>query len=153
MPNIPVTSKAFEHEATIPVRHTCDGEDLSPALAWGPGPEGTVSYALIMDDPDAPVGTWVHWVAWNLKGRALPEGVGREVHAPEGFVEGKNSWGRNRYGGPCPPSGTHRYFFKIYALDRELPLDSSANKSVLVRAMEGHILAEGELMGRYSRKR
>ena len=151
MTTLEVKSEAFEHEARIPARHTCDGEDVSPALSWSGAPEGTVSYALVMDDPDAPVGTWVHWVAWNIAEPGLPEAVPAE--AADGLRQGQNSWERVGYGGPCPPSGTHRYFFRVYALDQELELDpATTGKAELLQAMEGHLLAKGELLGMYSRE-
>lgn len=141
-------SAAFAHGERIPTRYTCDGEDRSPPLAWGDLPAGTQSLALIMDDPDAPMGTWVHWVLYDIppEGDGLPEGV-RGVG-----VEGTNSWRRTGYGGPCPPPGKpHRYFFKLYALDTRLNLPPGATKAQLERAMQGHILAQGEWMGTYSR--
>ncbi len=142
-----LTSPAFNNGESIPSKFTCDGEDISPELDWFGTPEGTISLALIMDDPDAPVGTWVHWVLYNLPMdlsglRQGMTGVG---------VEGTNSWNRTGYGGPCPPSGTHRYFFKVYALDTNLDLDSGAKKGDLLAAMEGHILGQAELMGIYGR--
>lgn len=141
-----LTSTAFEHEGDIPSRHTCDGADLSPALAIEDVPSGAASLALVMDDPDAPRGTWDHWVAYDIPTDAqLPEGVGT-VGTP-----GTNSWGRTGYGGPCPPSGTHRYFFVVYALDTELGLEPGVDKATLLREIEGHVLAEATLMGRYSR--
>jgi len=147
-------SPAFTHEGTIPPKYTCDGEDISPRLEWNDPPEGTQSFALIADDPDAPVGTWVHWVLYNIPAgvRALPEAIAAESELPEGSRHGKNGWRRLYYGGPCPPSGTHRYFFKLYALDTTLNLKPGANKGKLLKAMEGHILAETELMGTYQRK-
>jgi Raf kinase inhibitor-like YbhB/YbcL family protein len=149
-----LTSTAFGPGEPIPRRYTCDGEDLSPPLAWGDPPQGTQSFALIADDPDAPVGTWVHWVLYDLPAgtRGLPEEVPPDADLPDGSRHGKNSWRRLGYGGPCPPSGTHRYFFKLYALDTTLALNAGANKEQLLRAMEGHILAQAELMGVYSRK-
>jgi Raf kinase inhibitor-like YbhB/YbcL family protein len=142
-----ITSPAFIEGDPIPVQFSCDGEDISPELAWSGIPEGTASLAFIMDDPDAPMGTWVHWVLFNLPADStgLPQavtGVG---------VDGQNSWDRTGYGGPCPPGGTHRYYFKLYALDTILDLDPGANKAALESAMEGHILAQAELMGTYSR--
>jgi len=151
-----VTSPAFAKETPIPARYTCDGQDVSPPLEWTAGPIGTESYALIMDDPDAPAGTWVHWVAWNIKATKLPEDVSSEAMAetPVGQIRnGTNSWDRIGYGGPCPPSGTHRYFFKVYALDRELDLGPDATKQALMAAMERHILDRGELMGTYARQK
>jgi Raf kinase inhibitor-like YbhB/YbcL family protein len=149
-----LTSSSFTHEESIPSRFTCDGEDVSPALQWGDPPPGTQSFALIMDDPDAPAGTWVHWVLYGLpaQARALPEGVVPDTELADSSRHGENSWGRSGYGGPCPPSGTHRYFFRLYALDTVLDLDSGASKEQLLQAMEGHIVAQTELMGTYSRK-
>jgi len=142
-----LTSPAFNDGEAIPSKFTCDGEDISPELDWFGTPEGTVSLALIMDDPDAPVGTWVHWVLYDmpmdLSGlRQGMTGVG---------VDGTNSWNRTGYGGPCPPSGTHRYFFKLYALDTALDLAPGAKKGDLLAAMEGHILGQAELIGTYNR--
>lgn len=142
-----LTSPAFNNGEPIPERFTCDGEDISPELDWFGIPEGTVSLALIMDDPDAPVGTWVHWVLYNLPMdltglRESMTGVG---------VDGNNSWNRTGYGGPCPPSGTHRYYFKLYALDVNLDLEPGADKKALLAAIEGHVIGQAELMGTYSR--
>lgn len=148
-----LTSSAFEQGKPIPAKYSCRGEDVSPALSWGEPPAGTQSFALIMDDPDAPVGTWVHWVLFNIppSARGLAEAVPSDATLADGSMNGKNSWGRLGYGGPCPPSGTHRYFFKLYALDEMLGLSSGADKGELLKAMEGHILAQGELMGTFSR--
>jgi Raf kinase inhibitor-like YbhB/YbcL family protein len=151
---IPVRSEAFEEGQAIPVRYSCDGEDLSPPLAWDEPPVGTQSLALIADDPDAPVGTWVHWVAFNLPSgtRVLPEGVPAAEALPGGGFQGTNSWKRLGYGGPCPPGGAeHRYFFRLYALDVTLDLEPGADSPALRKAMEGHILGQGGLMGRYGR--
>lgn len=149
-----LTSTVFTQGESIPVKYTCDGEDVSPPLEWGDPPQGTGSFALINDDPDAPVGTWDHWILYNLPGeaRSLPEAVPSDAELPNGSRHGQNSWRRPGYGGPCPPSGTHRYFFKLYALDTTLDLASGANKKQLLQAMEGHILGQAELMGVYSRK-
>ncbi|MCI0674803.1 MAG: YbhB/YbcL family Raf kinase inhibitor-like protein [Phycisphaerales bacterium] len=147
-----LTSAAFKHQAEVPSKYTCDGQDVSPGLSWSPGPKGTQSYALIMDDPDAPMGTWVHWVAWNIAGTSLPEGIKADAKLPGEAVHGTNSWKKLGYGGPCPPSGTHRYFFRIYALDTKLSLKPSTIKQQLLDAMKGHILDQGELMGTYARK-
>ncbi|MFN2112947.1 MAG: YbhB/YbcL family Raf kinase inhibitor-like protein [Anaerolineales bacterium] len=141
-----LTSPFFNNGESIPSQFTCDGEDISPELDWFGTPGETVTLALIMDDPDAPVGTWVHWVLYNLPFdlnglRQGETGVG---------VDGLNSWGRTGYGGPCPPSGTHRYFFKLYALDVELDLGSRADKASLLAAIEGHVIGQAELMGTYS---
>lgn len=142
-----LTSPAFNDGESIPKKFTCDGEDISPELDWFGTPEGTVSMALIMDDPDAPVGTWVHWVVYNLP---MDLSGMREGMTGVG-LDGTNSWNRTGYGGPCPPSGTHRYYFKLYALDTLLDLDPGAKKDALLAAMEGHILGQAELMGTYSR--
>jgi Raf kinase inhibitor-like YbhB/YbcL family protein len=149
-----LTSTVFAQGEPIPLKYTCDGEDVSPPLEWGDPTQGTQSFALISDDPDAPVGTWDHWVLYNLPGeaRSLPEAVPPDAELPDGSRHGQNSWRRLGYGGPCPPSGTHRYFFKLYALDTTLDLASGANKKQLLQAMEGHILGQAELMGVYSRK-
>jgi Raf kinase inhibitor-like YbhB/YbcL family protein len=149
-----LTSSAFTHGSMIPKQYTCDGKDISPPLSWSDPPEKTQSFALIMDDPDAPLGTWVHWVIYNLPAtaRGLGEGVPPDADLPDGSRQGRNSWRRIGYGGPCPPSGTHRYFFKLYALDTVLPLASGATKEELLKAMEGHIVAQAELMGRYARR-
>jgi Raf kinase inhibitor-like YbhB/YbcL family protein len=149
-----LTSSAFAQGETIPVKYTCDGDDVSPPLEWGDPPEGTQGFALIGDDPDAPVGTWDHWILYNLppEGRSLPEAVPPDVELSDGSRHGQNSWRRLGYGGPCPPSGIHRYFFKLYALDTTLDLAPNANKKQLLQAMEGHILGQAELMGVYSRK-
>ncbi|MCL6480780.1 MAG: YbhB/YbcL family Raf kinase inhibitor-like protein [Firmicutes bacterium] len=149
-----LTSTAFEPNGTIPKRHTCDGPDVSPPLAWNDPPAGTQSFALIMDDPDAPAGTWVHWVLFNLpaSARALPENVPKVEQLADGALQGRNDFRRIGYGGPCPPKGpAHRYFFKLYALDTRLALRAGATRADVERAMAGHILAQGELVGRYGR--
>ena len=150
---ITVTSTAFEEAGSIPAKYTCDGEDVSPPLAWIGVPEGTKSIALICDDPDAPMGTWVHWVLYNLPADAagLPEGVPAEKTLPTGARQGTSDFKKIGYGGPCPPRGTHRYYFKLYALDATVDLAPGATKRQLLRAMEGHVLAQGQLMGRYKR--
>jgi Raf kinase inhibitor-like YbhB/YbcL family protein len=153
-----LTSGAFAAGGGIPVKHTCDGADMSPALAWSGAPPGTVAFALIADDPDAPSGTWVHWVLFNLPGSrtALPEGVPKTDRLAElgGALQGRNDFRRIGYGGPCPPPGKpHRYFFKLYALDAALPLRAGATKPEVERAMRGHILAEASLTGSYARQR
>ncbi len=147
--SIELTSPAFTHEAAIPERYTCNGEDVSPALSWGEPPAGTQSFALVVDDPDAPGGTWNHWVFFNISAsiRSLPEAFPSGDSFPDGSMSGKNSSGNTGYGGPCPPSGTHRYFFKLYALDEVLAIAPGATKGELEKAMVGHILAQGELMG------
>jgi len=151
---IKVTSPAFENEGMIPAKYTCDGEDISPPLQWDAVPEGTRSIALISDDPDAPMGMWVHWVLFNLPAdaRELKENIPPDKTLPNGAKQGTSDFGRIGYGGPCPPGGTHRYFFKIYALDAELNLQAGARKRDLLKAMEGHILGQGQLMGKYKRR-
>ena len=152
--SIQLKSPDFTSGGVIPKQFTCQGADLSPALEWSAPPSGTQSLALIADDPDAPVGTWVHWVAFDLPGslRSLPQGVPKKEQLADGTRQGQNDFGRTGYGGPCPPAGkVHRYFFKIYALDTKLNLPSSATKKDVERAMQNHVLAEGEYMGRYSR--
>lgn len=140
-----LTSTAFTEGSPIPARHTCDGPDLSPPLTIEGLPPGTAALALIMEDPDAPGGTWDHWVAYDMDPfDTLPEGA-----APG--TQGRNSWGTSGYRGPCPPGGTHRYFFTVYALDRPLDLAPGAGKEALLAAMEGRILARATLMGMFSR--
>jgi len=153
--NLKIYSSAFEDGGMIPSKYTCDGADISPPLAWSGLPEGTKSIAIINDDPDAPMGTWVHWVIYNIPPTAqgLGEDIKRVEKLPDGTLQGKNSWGRIGYGGPCPPGGTHRYFFKIYALDKMLNLKAGATKEELLTAMKGHILAQAQFYGKYSRKR
>jgi Raf kinase inhibitor-like YbhB/YbcL family protein len=149
-----VESDAFEAEGTIPQLYTCDGDDISPSLRWSEPPAGTQSLALIFDDVDAPVRTWVHWVIFNIAAdaRSLPEGVPADPSVAGLGVHGSNSWGRLGYGGPCPPKGgPHRYTFRLYALDTVLDLDAGASRAELDTAMEGHILSTGQLMGRYGR--
>ncbi len=148
-----LTSSAFSDGAMIPVRYTCSGDDSSPPLGWSDIPADAKSLALIADDPDAPIGTWVHWVVFNLPVTAagLPQGIKDEKQIPGGSTQGTNSWRRIGYGGPCPPSGTHRYFFKLYALDTTLSLGNNATVKDLQAAMKGHILAETQLMGRFKR--
>jgi Raf kinase inhibitor-like YbhB/YbcL family protein len=151
-------SPAFSHLGEIPKRYTCEGADISPPLSWSDVPEGTKSFALIVDDPDAPdpkapQTTWVHWVLYNLPAttRELPEGVRREV-LPLGTKEGRNDWNRPGYGGPCPPIGRHRYFHKLYALDTILSGLGVPTKKELETAMDGHLLARAELIGTYEKQ-
>ncbi len=152
---IAIKSSAFEHEGMIPSKFTCDGADVSPPLEWTGVPEDVDSLVLISDDPDAPGKTWVHWVLFNLSPEvsSLEEDMPKDKKLDSGAVQGVTDFGRNGYGGPCPPGGTHRYFFKLYALDTTLDLGPSAKKSDVVKAMEGHVLAEGQLMGKYARQR
>jgi Raf kinase inhibitor-like YbhB/YbcL family protein len=149
-----VESAAFREGGMIPERYTCDGEDVSPPLSWTAVPSGTNSLALIADDPDAPGRTWVHWVLFDLPAdsKGLPENVPPEKTPSVGGNQGKNDFGRIGYGGPCPPGGTHRYFFKLFALDTRLGLEPGIGKQDLLKAMEGHVLAEGQLMGKYRRR-
>ena len=147
-------SSDFASGGMIPKQFTCDGADSSPALEWSDPPAGTQSLALIVDDPDAPVGTWVHWVLFDLPAnlRTLARNVPKKEELADGSRQGRNDFGKIGYGGPCPPPGApHRYFFKIYALDTKLNLKPGATKKDVERAKEGHVLAEGEWMGRYSR--
>ena len=148
-----ISSPAFSESDMIPVRFTCDGPDVSPELSWGGVPEAARSLALICDDPDAPMGTWVHWVLFNIPPGAngLPAELPPDAVLENGARHGTNDFGSLGYGGPCPPGGTHRYFFKLYALDTEFTLESGISKAELVEAMQGHILAESQLMGTYSR--
>lgn len=148
-------SSAFQQEGLVPSQYTCDGANVSPPLTWSDPPAKTQSFALISDDPDAPVGTWVHWVAWNIPpaARSLDENVPKKDALPNGMKQGTTDFRKIGYGGPCPPSGTHRYFFKLYALDTTLNLSPRTTKKDLERAMQTHILAQAELMGKYSRRR
>jgi Raf kinase inhibitor-like YbhB/YbcL family protein len=151
---IELTSTAFGAGENIPKQYTGDGKDVSPPLHWSDPPQGTKSLVLICDDPDAPRGTWVHWVLFNLPGdqRELEEGVPTQEALPSGATQGKNDFRKIGYGGPAPPPGKpHRYFFKLYALDLLLDLAPGAIQSEVVAAMQGHVLAEGQLMGRYGR--
>ncbi len=152
-----ITSTAFDGNASIPPRHTCDGEDVSPPLAWSGAPAGTWSFVLVVDDPDAPDPaaprmTWVHWVLYDIPADAvgLPEGAAAGG-LPPGTREGLNDWRRTGYGGPCPPKGRHRYFHKLYALDAALGDLGRPTKADLERAMQGHVLAQAELVGTYQR--
>lgn len=150
-----LTSTAFSEGELIPTQYTCDGKDVSPPLAWSGAPDSTMSFALISDDPDAPMGTWVHWVLYNLPPAivGLPEQMPTTDTLATGARQGFSDFGRSGYGGPCPPGGTHRYFFKLYALDTMLKLEGKVTKTDLEKAMKGHILAETQLMGRYKRQR
>jgi Raf kinase inhibitor-like YbhB/YbcL family protein len=150
-----LTSTAFVDGQPIPRKHAFDDLDLSPSLQWMGVPPETKSLALICDDPDAPMGTWVHWVIYDLPPATagLAEGVSKSPELPDGSKQGVNDYKRNGYGGPCPPPGKpHRYFFKLYALDTKPGLKPGLTKKELLKAMDGHILAEGQLMGTYQRK-
>jgi Raf kinase inhibitor-like YbhB/YbcL family protein len=149
MGDLKISSPAFAEGGSIPARYTCDGADQNPPLTIESVPEGARSLALIVDDPDAPVGMWVHWVLWNID--PLTKEI-KEGGVPAGASQGRNDWHRNSYGGPCPPSGTHRYFFKLYALDTTLALEPATTKGDLERAMQRHVIAQAQLMGVYKRK-
>jgi Raf kinase inhibitor-like YbhB/YbcL family protein len=153
MEKITVSSEAFKEGGDIPSEYTCDGKNVSPSLSWKGIPENAKSIALIMDDPDAPMGTFVHWVLFNIPAgtQKLPKGMPGNQTLGDGSRQGMTDFGRAGYGGPCPPKGTHRYYFKIYALDTMLDLQPGATKKQLENAMKGHVLAQGELMGKYER--
>ena len=155
-PPIAITSPAFEPGAEIPKKYTCEGDDSSPPLEWAAPPAGTQSFALIVDDPDAPIRVWVHWVVFNIPAdsRGLPDSASRAqsktINLPQGAVQGKTSFNRNDYGGPCPPAGEHHYVFHLYALDTTLSSETM-DKAALLEAMQGHVLAQGELTGVFKR--
>lgn len=148
-----IRSPAFPAGDPIPPQFSCEGENISPPLEWSEPPAGTAAFALIADDPDAPGGTWVHWVLFNLPldRRGLPAAIPTDGDLSDGGLQGSNSAGRTGYTGPCPPSGTHHYFFKLYALDTELGLPAGASKAELQEAMAGHVLDQAETLGTYSR--
>jgi Raf kinase inhibitor-like YbhB/YbcL family protein len=148
-----IKSSAFGSGEMIAAKYTCDGANFSPPLEWAGSPAGTRSFALICDDPDAPMGTWVHWVIYDIPPTAtmLAEGITRQKDLPGGGTQGINDFRKVGYGGPCPPGGTHRYFFKLYALDTMLGLKPGITKDQLLKAMRGHILAEAQIMGTYRR--
>jgi Raf kinase inhibitor-like YbhB/YbcL family protein len=166
MLTLKLQSSAFTEDSMIPKTFTCDGSNHSPALSWSGVPDSARSLALICDDPDAPAGTWSHWVAFNLPAglKGLKEAVPPDETIPKTFMEGppsggedpaakqgKNDFGKTGYGGPCPPSGTHRYFFRLYALSSQIELNSSATRADVLGAIQGRIVAEGRLMGKYKR--
>ena len=153
MSGMKLTSTAFKEGEPIPRAYTCDGPNVSPALEWSGVPKSAKTLAIICDDPDAPSGTWVHWVLYNLPAEniGLVENTPATESLRAGGFQGKNDFEKLGYGGPCPPSGTHRYFFKTYALDVELPLKAGATKAELEKAMEGHIVGQAQLMGTYRR--
>lgn len=147
-----LTSTAFRDGEPIPKKYTCDGQDVSPELAWSGAPEGTKSFALIADDPDAPSGVWVHWVIYDLRAatHGLPEGMPKDRELRDGARQGKNDFGKIGYGGPCPPRGpAHRYFFKLYALREKTGLKSGASKNELERAMKSKVLGQATLTGKF----
>jgi hypothetical protein len=146
--NMKIESPAFSNNQFIPSKYTCEGDNVNPPLRFSEIPQTAKSLVLIVDDPDAPSGTWVHWTVWNISPNTQEI---TENSVPEGAVEGLTDFGKPGYGGPCPPSGVHRYFFKLFALDTVLQLENSAKVSELKKAMEGHIIAEAELVGLYER--
>jgi Raf kinase inhibitor-like YbhB/YbcL family protein len=143
-----IESKAFKNNALIPVKYTCDGENFSPPLTWREAPENSKSFALIIEDPDAPAGTWTHWILYNIPAdiNALAENM---KQLPAGTKTGLNSWSKKEYGGPCPPSGQHHYHIKLYALDIMVPHEEDLNRIKLLQAIQAHILAEAEIIGLY----
>jgi Raf kinase inhibitor-like YbhB/YbcL family protein len=152
--SLSLSSSSFPNGGDIPKQFTCDGADVSPQLAWTNPPAGAKSFALLVDDPDAPVGNWNHWTMWNIPENlhSLPEGVSKIPRLPDGSEQGKNDFRKIGYNGPCPPPGKpHRYFFKLFALDAKLEVKPGATKQNLESAMKGHILAQAEWMGRYGR--
>jgi len=149
-----LSSPAFSNGGSIPKKFTCDGPDVSPQLAWSESAAATKSFALLVDDPDAPVGNWNHWTAWNLPAtsQGLPEGVSKDARLADGTEQGRNDFGKTGYNGPCPPPGKpHRYYFKLFALDTNLDLKAGSRKKELEAAMKGHVLTQAEWMGTYGR--
>lgn len=148
-----LTSPAFQESGAIPAKYTCDGVNISPSLQWMAAPESTKSFALIVHDPDAPMGTWIHWVAWNIpaSSRSLSEALSTNATLPDGMRQGVTDFGTTGYGGPCPPSGTHRYIFTLSALDMALSLSGRVTAQQLEGAMQGHVLAQARVMGTYRR--
>jgi len=145
--NMKISSSAFENEGEIPSKYTCDGVNINPPLEIAQVPEGTKTLALIVDDPDAPVGLWVHWLVWNIQPDTTEI---QENSIPNGSTQGTTSFGSVGYGGPCPPSGTHRYQFKLFALDTKIDLESNADKAALESGMQGHIIDKVMYMGKYT---
>lgn len=150
-----ITSSAFKEAESIPAKYTCDGENISPPLAWRDAPQNTKTFALIVHDPDAPAGDWVHWVLYHIPASVteLSEHAPPTESLPNGAMQGRNDFKKIGYGGPCPPSGTHRYYFRLYALDAALPLHAGATRQELEKAMRGHVIAEAALMGKYMRRK
>ena len=148
-----LTSEAFEQDRPIPRKYSCDGSDVSPPLSWSGAPGATATFVLTCDDPDAPGGTFVHWLYYNIPAKAerLPEGVPNDPQPSPGGMQGKNSFGKVGYGGPCPPGGTHRYFFTLYALDIQLDVSPGLDKQELLNTIDGHVLGKAQLMGTYER--
>ena len=152
--SIKITSSAFTKDGNIPKKYSCDGVNISPPLSWTDAPADTKSYAIVIEDPDAPSKTWIHWVIFNIPAAdtSLPEHFPARKEMSNGILQGTNDFRNIGYGGPCPPSGTHRYFIKIYALNMMLKIPAGSTKQQLEQAMKEHILAEGELMGKYTRQ-
>ncbi|MFP4467278.1 MAG: YbhB/YbcL family Raf kinase inhibitor-like protein [Candidatus Goldiibacteriota bacterium] len=149
-----VTSSAFENEKRIPEIYTCKGRDISPGISWEGVSETAKSLVLICDDPDAPAGTWVHWVLYNIPAglKGLPENASDEFYEDNGILSGRNSWGKTGYGGPCPPSGVHRYYFKLYAIDKKLDFkDTTPAKEDILEAIKAHIVDEAGIMGTFGK--
>ncbi len=144
-----ITSSAFSQNSLVPAKYTCDGDNISPPLQFSEVPPDAKILVLVCDDPDAPGGTWVHWTAWNIDPKTSEIGEGK---VPEGATQGLTDFGQVGYGGPCPPSGTHRYFFKLYALDAPLNITYQAKKEDIEKEIEGHILAQAELIGTYTKQ-
>lgn len=152
--SLQISSGAFAPGTSIPRANTCDGQDISPALSWSGAPQGTKSFALIVDDPDAPVGTWTHWLIWNIPASSsgLPEHVSRQTHLPDGAQQGQNDFRKLGYNGPCPPPGKpHRYFFTLYALNADIDVKPGASRRELETALKPHVLSEANLIGTYGR--
>jgi len=149
-----VTSPVFKNGEMIPVKYTCKDEDISPEINWSGAPKTTKSFVLICDDPDAPMGTWVHWVVYNIPAnvKKLQEGFPKDTELKNGIKQARTSFGKSGYGGPCPPSGTHRYFFKVYAINKMLTLDpQKSDKNSVLKAIQGSIVGYGELMGKFGK--
>ena len=152
--NFKISTTSFPVDGTIPKKYTCDGPDQSPAISWNGAPQGTKAFALIADDPDAPVGTWTHWLIWNIPASTsqFSEGLPKDAQLPDGSRQGQNDFRKIGYNGPCPPPGKpHRYYFKLFALDNDLDVKPGTNRKDLEAAMKNHVLAQTELMGRYGR--
>ena len=149
-----IHSPDFQEGSSIPSKFTCDGSDISPTLQWEDPPANTKSFTLIIHDPDAPAGDWTHWLLYNIPSdkQSLLESFPSEINLPDGMRQGRNSWHQTKYGGPCPPSGTHRYFFTLYALDTFLEQEGGADRQEVLAAMRSHILAQAQLIGTYCRK-
>lgn len=154
MMNVVVSSPSFSDGDFIPEKYTCDGVDISPAIFWDKVPEGTASIAILVDDPDAPRGDWVHWIVYNLAPdmKGIPENFSQQISSFKGVREGLNDFSRKSYGGPCPPHGVHRYFFKVYFLNTLISESNFFTKQDLLKAVAGHVVGYGELVGKYKKK-